>query len=212
MKDITILFDFDGVIADTEPLYTRFWNVEGMKYFGEENFGIKIKGQTFKHISKYFSSEKDLAKAVHDIDEFERNMPYDLIPGILDFLCELKKKGIPTAIVTSSHDKKMENAWRAHPGLKEMVTTVLTSNDFSASKPDPECFLKAMERLEGRPERTIVFEDSLHGIQAGKNSGAYVIGLPTTFPKEQLEELCDLVIPDFTSVTLETLLNNLNIR
>lgn len=212
MKDITILFDFDGVIADTEPLYTRFWNVEGMKYFGEENFGIKIKGQTFKHISKFFSSEKDLAKAVHDIDEFERNMPYDLIPGILDFLCELKKKGIPTAIVTSSHDKKMENAWRAHPGLKEMVTTVLTSNDFSASKPDPECFLKAMERLEGRPERTIVFEDSLHGIQAGKNSGAYVIGLPTTFPKEQLEELCDLVIPDFTSVTLETLLNNLNIR
>ena len=212
MKDIIILFDFDGVIADTEPLYTRFWNVEGMKYFGEENFGIKIKGQTFKHISKYFSSEKDLAKAVHDIDEFERNMPYDLIPGILDFLCELKKKGIPTAIVTSSHDKKMENAWRAHPGLKEMVTTVLTSNDFSASKPDPECFLKAMERLNGRPERTIVFEDSLHGIQAGKNSGAYVIGLPTTFPKEQLEELCDLVIPDFTSLTLEILLNNLNIR
>ena len=212
MKDIIILFDFDGVIADTEPLYTRFWNVEGMKYFGEENFGIKIKGQTFKHISKYFSSEKDLAKAIHDIDEFERNMPYDLIPGILDFLYELKKNGIPTAIVTSSHEKKMENAWRAHPGLKEMVTTVLTSNDFSASKPDPECFLKAMERLEGRPERTIVFEDSLHGIQAGKNSGAYVIGLPTTFPKEQLEELCDLVIPDFTSLTLETLLNNLNIR
>ena len=212
MKDIIILFDFDGVIADTEPLYTRFWNVEGMKYFGEENFGIKIKGQTFKHISKYFSSEKDLAKAIHDIDEFERNMPYDLIPGILDFLYELKKNGIPTAIVTSSHEKKMENAWRAHPGLKEMVTTVLTSNDFSASKPDPECFLKAMERLKGRPERTIVFEDSLHGIQAGKNSGAYVIGLPTTFPKEQLEELCDLVIPDFTSLTLETLLNNLNIR
>ena len=212
MKDIIILFDFDGVIADTEPLYTRFWNVEGMKYFGEENFGIKIKGQTFKHISKYFSSEKDLAKAIHDIDEFERNMPYDLIPGILDFLYELKKNGIPTAIVTSSHEKKMENAWRAHPGLKEMVTTVLTSNDFSASKPDPECFLKAMERLNGRPERTIVFEDSLHGIQAGKNSGAYVIGLPTTFSKEQLEGLCDLVIPDFTSLTLETLLNNLNIR
>ncbi len=212
MKDIIILFDFDGVIADTEPLYTRFWNVEGMKYFGEENFGIKIKGQTFKHISKYFSSEKDLAKAIHDIDEFERNMPYDLIPGILDFLYKLKKNGIPTAIVTSSHEKKMENAWRAHPGLKEMVTTVLTSNDFSASKPDPECFLKAMERLKGRPERTIVFEDSLHGIQAGKNSGAYVIGLPTTFPTEQLEELCDLVIPDFTSLTLETLLNNLNIR
>ena len=56
MRDVIILFDFDGVIADTESLYTKFWNAEGMKYFGEENFGIKIKGQTFNHISSYFSN------------------------------------------------------------------------------------------------------------------------------------------------------------
>ena len=211
MKGIVVLFDFDGVISDTEPLYTEFWNREGMRYFGEENFGIKIKGQTFKHISKYFSSEKDLAQAMHDIDEFERNMPYDLVPGVWDFLSELKEAGVPTAIVTSSHNKKMENAWRAHPGLKEMVTVVLTSNDFTASKPDPECFLKAMETLGGKPENSIVFEDSLHGIQAGRNSGAYVVGLPTTFPKEKLTDICDLVIPDFTELTLEILIKKLNI-
>ena len=209
--DITILFDFDGVISDTEPLYTGFWNVEGMKYFGEENFGIKIKGQTFKHISGYFSNEKDLAQASHDIDEFERNMPYDLVPGVLDFLRELKEAGVPTAIVTSSHNKKMENAWRAHPGLKEMVTTVLTSEDFSKSKPDPECFVTAMERLGGKPERTIVFEDSLHGIQAGRNSGAFVVGLPTTFPEEKLTPICDMVIPDFTGLTIGSLLTSLGI-
>lgn len=199
-KDLVILFDFDGVISDTEPLYTKFWNVEGMKYFGEENFGIKIKGQTFKHISGYFSNEQDLAQAIHDIDEFERNMPYDLVPGVMEFLTELKAAGIPTAIVTSSHNKKMENAWRAHPGLKEMVTTVLTSDDFSKSKPDPECFIKAMERLGGKPENTIVFEDSLHGIEAGRSAGARVIGLTTTFPREVLEPLCDKVIDDFTEV------------
>lgn len=199
-KDLVILFDFDGVISDTEPLYTKFWNVEGMKYFGEENFGIKIKGQTFKHISGYFSNEQDLAQAIHDIDEFERNMPYDLVPGVMEFLTELKAAGIPTAIVTSSHNKKMENAWRAHPGLKEMVTTVLTSDDFSKSKPDPECFIKAMESLGGKPENTIVFEDSLHGIEAGRSAGARVIGLTTTFPREVLEPLCDKVIDDFTEV------------
>ena len=206
------MFDFDGVIADTEPLYTTFWNAQGLKFFGEENFGIKIKGQTFNHISSYFSNEKDLAQAMHDIDEFERNMPYDLVPGIWDFLKELKEAGIPTAIVTSSHNKKMENAWRAHPGLKEMVTAILTSNDFTASKPDPECFLKAMEVLGGKPERSIVFEDSLHGIQAGRNSGAYVVGLPTTFPHEKLTEVCDLVIPDFTGLTLDRLVNSLNLK
>ena len=212
MRNLIILFDFDGVIADTEPLYTTFWNAQGLKFFGEENFGIKIKGQTFNHISSYFSNEKDLAQAMHEIDDFERNMPYDLVPGIWDFLKELKEAGIPTAIVTSSHNKKMENAWRAHPGLKEMVTAILTSNDFTASKPDPECFLKAMEVLGGKPERSIVFEDSLHGIQAGRNSGAYVVGLPTTFPHEKLTEVCDLVIPDFTGLTLDRLVNSLNLK
>ena len=106
----------------------------------------------------------------------------------------------------------MENAWRAHPGLKEMVSTILTSNDFSASKPDPECFIKAMEALGGTPERSIVFEDSLHGIQAGRNSGAYVVGLPTTFPHDRLTEVCDLVIPDFRGLTLEGLLDSLNLK
>ena len=205
MKDITILFDFDGVIADTETLYTEFWNAEGMKYFGEEDFGIKIKGQTWKHISKFFEKEEELAQAMHDIDEFERNMPYDLVPGAWEFLCQVKEAGIPTAIVTSSHDKKMANAWRAHPGLKEMVTTVLTSNDFTASKPNPECFLKAMEKLGATPERTVVFEDSIHGIEAGRAAGALVVGLSTTFPREKIEPLCDKVIEDFTQFRLEDL-------
>ena len=212
MKEIVALFDFDGVISDTEGLYTEFWNAEGMKYFSDKDFGMKIKGQTLKHLSKYFSSEAEFEQVIRDIDDFERSMPYDFIPGVWEFLCELKAAGIPTAIVTSSNDKKMENVWRAHPELKEMVTAVLTSNDFTASKPDPECFLKAMEVLGGSPERSIVFEDSIHGIQAGKNSGAFVVGLSTTFPKEMIEDNCHLVIPDFKDLKIESLLNKLNIK
>lgn len=212
MKDIVALFDFDGVISDTEGMYTEFWNAEGMKYFSDKDFGMKIKGQTLKHLSKYFSSEAEFEQVIRDIDDFERSMPYDFVPGAWEFLCELKAAGIPTAIVTSSNDKKMENVWRAHPELKEMVTAVLTSNDFTASKPDPECFLKAMEVLGGSPERAIVFEDSIHGILAGKNSGAYVVGLSTTFPKERIEDNCHLVIPDFRDITIEFLLDKLNIR
>lgn len=212
MKDIVALFDFDGVISDTEGMYTEFWNAEGMKYFSDKDFGMKIKGQTLKHLSKYFSSEAEFEQVIRDIDDFERSMPYDFVPGAWEFLCELKEAGIPTAIVTSSNDKKMENVWRAHPELKEMVTAVLTSNDFTASKPDPECFLKAMEVLGGSPERAIVFEDSIHGILAGKNSGAYVVGLSTTFPKEMIEDNCHLVIPDFRDITIEFLLDKLNIK
>jgi beta-phosphoglucomutase-like phosphatase (HAD superfamily) len=69
-----------------------------------------------------------------------------------------------------------------------------------------------METLGGKPERTLVFEDSLHGIQAGRNSGARVVGLATTFPEDKISGLCDLVIPDFSGLELEMLLDKLNIK
>ena len=117
----------------------------------------------------------------------------------------LKAAGIRTAIVTSSHNVKMANVYRAHPELLEVVDRILTSNDFSKSKPDPECFLKGMEVLGGTPEETIVFEDSLHGIAAGRASGAFVVGLATTNKSEALTPLCDMVIDDFTSIDADML-------
>ena len=97
----------------------------------------------------------------------------------------------------------MANAYRAHPELLEVVDRILTSNDFSKSKPDPECFLKGMEELGGKPEETIVFEDSLHGIAAGRAAGAKVIGLTTTNKSEVLTPLCDMVIDDFVGFSLK---------
>ena len=57
-KTIAALFDFDGVIMDTEPQYTIFWNEQGQKYLHKENFGPGIKGQTLAQIyDKYFSGD-----------------------------------------------------------------------------------------------------------------------------------------------------------
>ena len=210
-----VLFDFDGVIADTESQYTIFWDKKGKEYLGLDNFGLMIKGQTFKQIAAgpFKDNLRELYEEIEpELNEFERTMSYEYVPGALEFMQSLKAAGIRTAIVTSSHNVKMANAYRAHPELLEVVDRILTSNDFSKSKPDPECFLKAMEVLGGKPERSIVFEDSLHGIQAGRNSGAYVVGLPTTFPHEKLTEVCDLVIPDFTGLTLDRLVNSLNLK
>lgn len=200
-----VLFDFDGVIADTESQYTVFWNEMGMKHLGAENFGLTIKGQTFKQITKYFAENLSVLFDVIEpqLNEFEVNMSYDYVPGALEFIKELKAAGIRTAIVTSSHNVKMANAYRAHPELPGLVGAILTSNDFTRSKPDPECFLKGMEVLGGTPEETIVFEDSLHGINAGRAAGAKVIGLTTTNKSEVLTPLCDMVIDDFVGFSLK---------
>lgn len=203
-----VLFDFDGVIADTESQYTVFWNKMGKDYLGLEEFGHTIKGQTLVQIfGKYFEGmEKQQAEIVPMLDEFERDMSYEYIPGVYDFMLSLNEAGIPMAIVTSSNDIKMQQAYKAHPELLEIVDAILTSEHFSKSKPDPECFLKGMEVLGGTPEVTVVFEDSFHGLTAGRASGARVVGLATTNPREAIAPYCDIVIDDFTGFTIKDIL------
>lgn len=199
------LFDFDGVIMDTETQYTRFWDNAGKKFADIDGFGHIIKGQTLIQImDKYFADrpEADRRLIVDMINEFERDMVFEFIPGAWEFLAALKQAGIRSAIVTSSNDQKMSQVYKAHPQLHTMVDAVLTSENFSRSKPDPECFLKGMEILGARPEDTFVFEDSIHGINAGRAAGAHVVGLATTNPREFIAPLCDLVIDDFRNFTI----------
>ena len=202
-----VLFDFDGVIADTESQYTYFWDKVGKDYLGLDDFGMTIKGQTLIQIfGKFFDGmQKEQEEIVPQLNAFEHDMSYEYIPGALEFMQELKKRGIRSAIVTSSNDIKMSNAYAAHPELHDLVDAVLTSEHFSKSKPDPECFLKGMEVLGATPQETIVFEDSFHGIAAGRASGAKVIGLATTNKREALTPLCDMVIDDFTQISVADL-------
>lgn len=206
MTDKTFLFDLDGVILATEPYYTWFWDDMGKKYLGLEGFGTTIKGQTLNLILGQYVHDESLAKTlVRELDEFESNMEFGFIPGAWEFLSQVKAAGIPAAIVTSSNDKKMEKLYARNPEFKSMVNAVLTSEHFTKSKPDPECFLKGMEVLGSKPENTIVFEDSIHGLAAGRASGAYVIGLATTNSREDIEPLCDMVIDDFNGFSLTKL-------
>ena len=199
------LFDFDGVIMDTETQYTRFWDKAGKKFADIDGFGHIIKGQTLIQImDKYFADrpEADRRLIIDMINEFERDMVFEFIPGAWEFLAALKQAGIRSAIVTSSNDQKMSQVYKAHPQLHTMVDAVLTSEHFSRSKPDPECFLKGMEILGAKPEDTFVFEDSIHGINAGRAAGAHVVGLATTNPRDVIAPLCDLVIDDFRNFTI----------
>ena len=209
MTNMIALFDFDGVLMDTETQYSRFWDETGRKYLNIEGFGSVIKGQTLKQIfGKHFAafSERELRTIEDSLNEYESQMSYEFIPGAREFLLELKNAGVPTAIVTSSNDMKMSQVYRVHPQLHTMVDAILTSEHFSKSKPDPECFVKGIETLGGSPGATVVFEDSIHGITAGRGAGAYVVGVATTNKREVIEPLCDMVIDDFSDFSLKDLI------
>ena len=192
------LFDLDGVILDTEGSYTAFWDDYGSRHFSEKDFGLKIKGQTLvKILGDYFPEENERKAITDAINDFERKMSYPFVPGVENYIKSLKSNGIRTAVVTSSNLLKMENVYRCHPDFREMFDIILTSEDFSESKPSPYCYLKAMRLFGAGPEDCVVFEDSLAGLQSARASGAFVTALTTTNPEEVVRNYADLVIRDF---------------
>ena len=208
-KTIAALFDFDGVIMDTESQYTIFWNEQGEKYLNMKNFGPGIKGQTLTQIyDKYFAGELAGVREqiTHDLNQFEKEMKYEYLPGVQDFLMDLRRHHVKIALVTSSNDEKMKNVYRTHPEFKEQFDRILTGDMFKRSKPAPDCFLLGMEIFGTVPENSFVFEDSFHGLQAGRSSGAKVIGLATTNMRDAIADKADIVIDDFVGMTYEKLL------
>ena len=207
-KTIAALFDFDGVIMDTETQYTVFWNEQGLKYLNEEDFGRRIKGQTLVQIyEKYFSTLPEAQQEITaKLNVFEKQMSYEYIPGVEAFIADLHRHDVKIAVVTSSNEEKMQNVYNAHPEFKGMVDRILTGEMFARSKPAPDCFLLGMEIFESTPDNTYVFEDSFHGLQAGMTSGATVIGLATTNSREAITGKAHYIMDDFTGMTYDKLL------
>lgn len=207
-KNVAVLFDFDGVVVDTETQYSVFWHRVGMDYLGMSDLEGRIKGQTLTYIyDTFFPGMTDRQTEITAaLDRFEQEMSYNFIPGVLDFMDDLRRHDVRTAVVTSSNDKKMAAVRRVHPDLDSLFDRILTAEMFTASKPAPDCFLLGMQVLGSEPAGTWVFEDSFNGLRAGMASGANVIGLATTNLRSAIAPLCHAVIDDFRGFTYEKML------
>ena len=194
-----VLFDLDGVIVDTEGQYSLFWKQIGEEYMpGMPDFALAIKGRTLTQIyDTYFPDAADRAAITERLNAFERQMDFPYIAGAREFLEALQAQGVPTAIATSSNCDKMACLYARHPEIKNLVTAVLTAEDARRSKPAPDCYLAAAERLGADISKCIVFEDSPNGLAAGRASGAFVIGVCTSLAAAEIEPLCDAYIEDF---------------
>lgn len=206
MKYKVALFDLDGVVFDTEPQYTVFWGGIARQYHPEQP-GLEhtIKGSTLEQIfGKFFADVPgEHASIVERLNAFEQQMRYEYVAGFERFVTTLRSHGVRTAIVTSSNRPKMEAVYAQHPELNGYFDAILTSEDFSESKPSPDCYIKGAERFHVLPEECVVFEDSFNGLESGRESGAYVVGLSTTNPAEQIASLTNMVIADYEDERVE---------
>ena len=199
------LFDLDGVVFETESLYTSFWCEMKKEYCPEiTDFEYIIKGQTLVQIyDKYFAGdEKKQQEITNKLNEFEQSMPFNYVDGFETFVKALRSEGIKTAVVTSSNREKMQNVYRKHPEFQSYFDAILTSEDFEESKPSPNCYLKAAARFGVQSKECIVFEDSFNGLRSGVVSGACVIGLATTNPIQEIKKYTDKVISNYIGFTL----------
>lgn len=204
-------FDLDGVIVDTEGEYTKFWNAQGEIHRPEiPNFGLGIKGYTLAQVfSEYFADMPEARAQIEArLDKFEREMPYNYIAGVLDFVKDLRAGGIKTAIVTSSNLKKMASVFAARAELRGLFDAVVTSEDVSKSKPDPECYIFAAKKLGCKLPEGVVFEDSFSGLKAAKASQMRVVGLATTAPRKKISPFCDVIIDNYKGLTRKFLENS----
>lgn len=202
-KITTVLFDFDGVIADTEPQYDIYIDALGERYnLGIKNFALQVKGTTSPDIlKKYFShfTKEEQDKIAKELGDFELQMDFPLVRGVMDFIQYLKDNNYKVGLVTSSQDFKMERALDML-GLSDTFDTEVTAVRITEGKPNPMCYLLAAKDLHVSPAECIVFEDSFHGISAGKGAGMRVVGVSTTITAEELKGKADFVIPDFSDL------------
>lgn len=204
------LFDLDGTLIDTEGQYSVVWHKVGEKFRPDiPNLQDVIKGTTLKQILSNFFPDSAVQEEVKEsLDQYESQMNYDFFAGAKEFVLDLKRHGVKCAIVTSSDQKKMQHACRKNPDLIALFDRILTAEDFAASKPDPDPYLKAAAAFGLPTAECIVFEDAYSGLKSGMSSGIYTIGIASYNSREDIQDKCHQVLDSFEGVTYDNLLSH----
>ena len=207
-KDIGFLFDLDGVLIDSEKEYSRMWALINQEYPTKEPSLEKvIKGTTLDIILSTYYPDAEIQRNVKTrLYEMEDQMNYEYLPGAREFLSSLREKSLKCALVTSSNDKKMKHLDDELPELRGMFDYIVTADQITKSKPDPEGYLLAAQKLGMTAKDCIVFEDSYQGVKAGKSSGAYVVGVKGTVDEALLAEYADIIVETLAEISLDKII------
>ena len=198
-----ILFDMDGVVIDSEKLYSqsekKLLAQYGVKF--DESDWHYIKGCTEKQFYDLVYSKFNINIPRDQLIDKGRKFLKTVFTQELEYMngfneiYSIFKKKFKLALVTST-GPELVNHIDSLLSIYEKFDIVITSKDTTIHKPQPEPYLIAMKRLQLEPNQCIVFEDSIQGIKAGKAAGSYVIALEGSLEKEVLTE-ADLIISSF---------------
>ena len=198
------IFDQDGLMFDTEAIFSRGW-AEAAERLGvtlPEGFRAAVTGsggEAAKRIIRDWLPGVDggaLLETVYRISYEIQSHTLPEKPGLHEILGFFRSRGVKMAVASSSHRGPIERNLQKS-GVRSYFDAVVSREDLSRGKPDPEAFLTAAARLGLPPEDCYVFEDSFNGIRAGRAAGCCTIMIPDLLqPDEEIARYYDACYPD----------------
>jgi len=186
-----VLFDFDGVLADTMQDNFSAWKKAFQNYVSlkKEDY-FPLEGMQLKEIAKTIAKKYNIIINAEEIVNLKNKgyleeHKFSLYPEV-EKLVDLLKKKFLLAIVSSSPREKLEKT--VPNDFLKKFKVVISAEDAEKGKPNPEPYLKAIEKLRIKPEECVVIENSPFGIKSAKSAGIYCIAISSTLNKDYLKE------------------------
>jgi HAD superfamily hydrolase (TIGR01509 family) len=219
-----VVFDFDGVIADSEPVhYEAFrqsletdgivvtWRDYCQRYLGytDQEAVEHILADAGRAVTPVLVNAIVQRKSARFAQRLQEHCV--ILPGVVDLLDDLRAQGIARAICSGAQRHEVETVVE-QAGLRPHFEVIVAAEDVRAGKPDPQGYLLSLQKINARrngqmalaPQDCVVIEDSLWGIQAAKAARMPCLAVTTTYPANALE-LADEVAKDLTEVSVERL-------
>jgi len=189
----TILFDFDGVVVNTENLHLRALGEvltnHGINYPDDllQNFVGKNDALLYQYVIDNLDDSYELDYLLNEKNKIFDKIVKELKPidGFFDFIDSVIRKKIPHVVVTSSSKETLKMISDFFP-FQNYFDVVVCEEDTTRHKPYPEPYLLGLKRTGGDKETTLIIEDSVNGIKAGKSAECTVFGLTTSLPRNIL--------------------------
>ncbi len=217
-----LIFDFDGLILDTETPEFHSWQTIYSEYgfeFPHERWGSIVGGNG--HHSDFDAAEhlSALTQGRLDSDFLRGRNRYESdqlifaqrpLPGVMDYIQEAKRLGLKLAIASSSQHSWVDNHAK-RIGVYDYFDTVIAAEDvgIGRTKPNPDLFLAALSRLKVPKEAAIVFEDSPNGVKAANNAGIFVVAVPNGMTSMLPLDEADLIVKSLADLPLPQLLDTI---
>lgn len=206
-----VIFDMDGVLLDTEPMYSKATNQIASRYGKEFTWDVKAQtlGRDFligaKHIVDGLGLPLTPLQFLKERSKILAEWYPDSNPihGAQEFTAFLSAQGIPMGVATSSplHHFQMKTE-KKHSEWFKQFSTIVTGDDPNIKnlKPAPDIFLLAAERMKAKPQDCVVFEDAPAGVEAALAAGMQVVALPDDEMDRNLVQDATLIIDGYRDI------------